>query len=583
MVSSPNIHFLWSKTDTKDQELWNSLPSHSLDVGAAAYVLWTSVVPKARKQYWEQLLGLSPDQTACFISFIAATHDTGKATPSFSGQFSAQIQRARLKRDLALEFPLLPPPKQPFRHGTATAVLLPNILESIWPELDGTGVAERYAAITGAHHGKIAARSDYRSVCKSPAARGEGQWETLRHDLIEWLRKTSEFENTPFPLAMPSYADALWLAGLISVADWIGSNEDFFHYQRPSNPPYDASRKRSLRDAGKAFGALRWFEQPLNIRAATFDEAFPQFSEANATQRATETATLEMSRPGILIVEAQTGSGKTEAALFVAEYAQQAWDTRGMYVAMPTMATSDQLYDRVRTFYSQHNAKNRYVNLQLLHGHAALSAELKLLSKMEQGEVEDEWTPKIREVAEAEDESRVRAASWFKGRGKGLLAPAGVGTIDQALLGVLNVRHHFVRLFGLSAKTIIFDEIHSYDVYMNELFLTLLEFLGALGSPVVLLSAPPNPSPSFRIRARRRVGEPDRRASCLSTHHVLRWDTGSYGFAADRRRRDRPCEDGRDRVETERWRCYRLVHDRTRPSQSPPRGRHSRRHLQHRP
>lgn len=489
MASSPGFHSLWSKMDTKDQGLWNSLPSHSIDVGVAAYVLWTSVVPDARRKHWEHLLGLAPEQTALFISFIAATHDLGKATPSFSGQASAQSQKVRLQHDLSLQFPPFTLSKQPFRHGTATAVLLPGILKSIWPELDGTDVAERYAAITGAHHGKVAATSDYRSVRKSPGARGAGRWETLRDELVEWLRETSGFVDTAFPLAIPSYADALWLAGLISIADWIGSNEDFFHYQRPSKPPYDVSRKSSLKHAGQALGALRWFEQPLNIKAATFDEAFPNFDKPNATQRATETAALEMSGPGILIVEAQTGSGKTEAALFVAEYAQQAWDTRGMYVAMPTMATSDQLYDRVCMFYTQHNTKNRYVNLQLLHGHAALSAELKLLTKMDLGEAEDEWSPKIREASEAGDEARVRAATWFKGRGKGLLAPAGVGTIDQALLGVLSVRHHFVRLYGLSSKTIIFDEIHSYDVYMNELFLTLLEFLGALGSPVVLLSA----------------------------------------------------------------------------------------------
>src|SRR5207248_10947550 len=92
----------------------------------------------------------------------------------------------------------------------------------------------------------------------------------------------------------------------------------------------------------------------------------------------------------------------------------------------------------------------------------------------------------------------VVAAGWFTGRKRGLLAPFGVGTVDQALLAVLQTRHVFVRLFGLAAKTVIIDEVHAYDTYMTTLLARLLEWLGALSSPVVLLSAT---LPSARRRA----------------------------------------------------------------------------------
>src|SRR5690606_27488096 len=84
---------------------------------------------------------------------------------------------------------------------------------------------------------------------------------------------------------------------------------------------------------------------------------------------------------------------------------------------------------------------------------------------------------------------QVVAREWFTRRKRGLLAPFGVGTVDQALLGVLSTPHHFVRLFGLAGKTVVFDEVHAYDVYMTTLFERLMTWLGALGSSVVVLSA----------------------------------------------------------------------------------------------
>src|SRR5205085_2462872 len=83
----------------------------------------------------------------------------------------------------------------------------------------------------------------------------------------------------------------------------------------------------------------------------------------------------------------------------------------------------------------------------------------------------------------------VLASEWFTYRKRGLLAPFGVGTLDQALLAALVTKHVFVRLFGLADKVVIVDEVHAYDVYTSALLSCLLSWLGALRSPVVLLSA----------------------------------------------------------------------------------------------
>ena len=87
------------------------------------------------------------------------------------------------------------------------------------------------------------------------------------------------------------------------------------------------------------------------------------------------------------------------------------------------------------------------------------------------------------------DEGATEAKDWFETGKRALLSPFAVGAIDQALHGVGEGKHHFVRLFGLSHKVVIFDEILSYDVYMTPRIEGLIQWLVALGSPMIMLSA----------------------------------------------------------------------------------------------
>lgn len=177
--------------------------------------------------------------------------------------------------------------------------------------------------------------------------------------------------------------------------------------------------------------------------------------------------------PALLIIEAPTGEGKTEAAWYLADRWLWANQQRGVYVAMPTQATSNQMLGRIKAFIEQRYPGQR-TNLILMHGDANWSNDmhqLQLAAINEQGH------------------DTVMAHAWFLPKKRGLLAPFAVGTVDQALLAVLQTPHFFVRLFGLSHKTVIFDEIHAYDSYMNVLFQQLLRWLAAMGTSVILLSA----------------------------------------------------------------------------------------------
>jgi len=57
------------------------------------------------------------------------------------------------------------------------------------------------------------------------------------------------------------------------------------------------------------------------------------------------------------------------------------------------------------------------------------------------------------------------------------------------MMAALNLRHVALRLLGLSGKIVIVDEIHAYDAYMSTIIERLLEWLRALGTTVILLSA----------------------------------------------------------------------------------------------
>jgi len=123
------------------------------------------------------------------------------------------------------------------------------------------------------------------------------------------------------------------------------------------------------------------------------------------------------------------------------------------------------------------NSEGTHINLNLVHGHSLLSddlARLRLRGITSEGE---------------EEEAAVIAESWFTPKKRALLSPFAVGTVDQALMSVMQVRHSTVRLFGLANKTVVLDEVHAYDVYTSTIIDRMVQWLSSIGSSVVVLSA----------------------------------------------------------------------------------------------
>ncbi|MBN1877693.1 MAG: CRISPR-associated helicase Cas3' [Anaerolineae bacterium] len=455
---------LWAKTDqTHQTDKIHTLVHHMLDVAQVTAALWDRVFPESTRQYFATKLGMEVSVARQWLAFIAGLHDLGKACPAFQGlHASSKVQFT----EQGLTFPDIPVHiRTP--HGWVTTYALRELLVGLG--LDKK-IARHIAYTVGGHHGVFPNAKALEEL--GPSRRGDGQWEAVRQDLFKCMIEHFDVRSLPLWPRQLSEDSAFWslLAGMVAFADWIGSIETyFFNLDAPNLPTYS---ERAYKKAVTALETLGWTGYTPPSTGADFQSLFNFIPRP--LQAAVEELSIQLTTPALVIIEAPTGEGKTEAALYLADHWAYTTQQRGMYVAMPTMATSNQMLGRVRRFL-EHRYLGQQVDLHLLHGNAAWSDEMEAL----------------RLAAVNEDiESTVVAHSWFQlNKKRSLLAPFAVGTVDQVLLSVLQTKHFFVRLFGLSHKTIIFDEVHAYDTYMSTLLEHLLRWLSAMGTTVILLSA----------------------------------------------------------------------------------------------
>jgi CRISPR-associated endonuclease/helicase Cas3 len=303
----------------------------------------------------------------------------------------------------------------------------------------------------------------------SPLALGDDSWAEARRALWRWLAETLDADFKPDTRKTLSGPWAAALTGLVITSDWIASNARWFS---PTECPLEDYVPISRERTAAALDELTW------RRWETFAADFPRrFGfPPRPMQQLIEQVASDLDGPAMVLIEAETGSGKTEAALHLAaEWTLEGWAS-GLFVALPTRATSNAMFRRILDFLTA-NSKQPGVQTQLVHGWASLEAEFEhLLGYSYSGQPEESATAAV-------------ADRWFTYRRRGLLAPIGVGTIDQLLMGALRARFTPLRVWGVADKVVIVDEVHAYDVYMSTLLDRLLEWLGALAVPVVILSA----------------------------------------------------------------------------------------------
>ncbi|WP_223228114.1 CRISPR-associated helicase Cas3' [Lutimaribacter pacificus] len=400
---------------------------HMIDVGAVAECLLAPLdLPAERKALY---------------ALAAALHDLGKISASF--------------RDMLREGKR----QGAGRHWEVTEVWLRDF-DDLLSGIAGDVFDRRdfYAAIAG-HHGRPPIQEEFGKM--RVAAGKEAQADA--REATEALM--SLWPGARFDLPWEEVAaQTWWLPGLIAVADWLGSNPVFF-------PPVAAGP-----DAEGYLGQAR-AKAARTVRLAGLD--LPDLSQIPVipddwTLRPMQLAAQDIALPegpALALIEDETGSGKTEAALILAQRMMQAGKGRGLFFALPTMATANAMFDRAADLVGR--LYDGAPSLALAHGRAGMSARFRELIRAPRGPAQPACTDWL-----ADDRRRA------------LLANVGVGTVDQALLSALPVRHAMLRHFALSRKILIVDEVHEMgDPYMAEELCHLLRLHRRMGGSAILMTA----------------------------------------------------------------------------------------------
>ncbi|MEE1927393.1 type I-E CRISPR-associated protein Cse1/CasA [Streptomyces sp. TRM 70351] len=491
----------WAKHDRKTDG-WLPLWRHMADSAAVAGKLWDAWVPGSVRALVAEALPEGEADARRLVVFLAASHDTGKATPAFACQVESLAQDMR---DAGLDMPYqreFGADRRRAPHGLAGQVLLQEWLA----ERHGfSGRASgQFAVVAGGHHGTPPEHQQLHDLQLRPRLLGHtgesaDRWRRFQRELMDGCAELAGVtERLPAwrEVRLPQPAQVV-LTAVVILSDWIASAAELFPYDpdswRPAGPVGEARR---LDAAWRGLDLPQpWApKEPEQAADELFAERFdlPGGARARPVQVEAVRMARRMPAAGLLMIEAPMGEGKTEAAFAAAEILAARTGAGGCLVALPTRATGDAMFPRLLAWLD-HLPLDGPRSVVLAHAKAALN---------------DVWAGLMREgrrtIAAVEpdlpDEAGVRrsqgrepaglhAHQWLRGRKKSLLASFAVGTIDQVLFAGLKSRHLALRHLAVAGKVVVIDEVHAYDAYMNRYLDRVLEWLAAYRVPVVLLSA----------------------------------------------------------------------------------------------
>ena len=466
------VRLLAGKSDPSGGGGWLPLWMHARDTAGILRHLAQSWLPEAVRH----TLGLEEELLYKLVIFLGMTHDSGKMTVAFQSNILRQLTEVRERLQAHLSFP------DTFLNRSATPHAMAS--EAILLEL---GCPPGVASIVGAHHGKPQqdGLNDFISEQLENHPEnywGHGQeaiWRAMWQEMLDSaLQESGLSDVTELPdLTIPA---ELLLTGLLTMADWIASNTTYFPLIPVEETGGETDYPARVERAWERLNLTAPWESPYNsMDAGAFRQQFG--FPPNSLQQAVLEAADNISVPGLLIIEAQMGVGKTEAALAAAEVFANRCQAGGLFFGLPTQATANGIFDRLMD-WAETQSEDMVHSIRLAHGMAELNAEYRQLFPGHATTEEDA-------DRNNDPESGVLVHRWFQGNRQALLADFVIGTVDQLLMAALKQKHLMLRQLGLAGKVVVVDECHAYDTYMNCYLDRALTWLGRYQVPVILLSA----------------------------------------------------------------------------------------------
>jgi CRISPR-associated endonuclease/helicase Cas3 len=455
----------WGKTG-EASTLFHPVLYHMIDVGMIARELLGNSATPRYGLLLAAALGADAAELSRWLPWLVALHDIGKISAAF--QMSNDTQKERLleegfsfrgwRSSTCASHSIIGQAHLLSENPAQWAGITP-IMERVWEEM------------VGGHHGQFHTPDAVKSTGRSLRLEEPLEWAEMRQDVAQILRQTLDAGTPGTETSSPNISTAIAaLTGFAILCDWLGSDSEHFplcpYLSLVDYLEHSASRAR------QAAEQAGFFRTSTGLAPTAFTALFPDLKPPRPLQLAIDSIPDQvLASPCLAVIEAPTGEGKTEAALALAHRLAAATGTDEMYYALPTTATSNQMFGRL-----QKHVRDRLglpAGVKLVHGQAFL--------------VEDDLRLEPQSGTDGVTKDAMR--EWFAPRKRSLLAPFGTGTIDQAELAVLNVRHSALRLLGLAGKVVIVDEVHAYDTYMTTIIERLLAWISKLGTPVILLSA----------------------------------------------------------------------------------------------
>lgn len=489
MIAGSNIDArYWGKAAAfSDQRPdYHLLAFHCIDVAAVGSALLRRM-PRLRGLL-AGLFGTEERYADAWLTYLISLHDLGKFAEAFQGQKPELFERLN-RRQPARTYSVR---HDSLGNGLWTAELMSDVLTQDFglPKRWKHFFAPLIRAVTG-HHGQppqsVGHIGDHFSRADIDAARAfakEMQALLVPADAIEALAAQDGDDSIEHRVAALSW----WLAGLTVLADWLGSNAAYFPYRDDASTSIDDYWHYAVKQAAIALHQTGVLPQAV-LHGQVMVDLFPHLVDESGRFKPTplqhwaESVPLPAG-PQLYLLEDVTGAGKTEAAITLAYRLMEAGEADGAFIGLPTMATANAMFRRLQMTARRLYQPDARPSLMLAHAQRQLSSSFRESVVVLPDDVAEG------DLKQRDETASARCAAWLADHNKkALLASAGVGTIDQALMAVLHSKHQSLRLLGLVGKVLVVDEVHACDAYMQAVLEQLLRFHAAGGGSAILLSA----------------------------------------------------------------------------------------------